>query len=56
MIARRKVNGGQLEPDFLLFDDPTSGLDPNTAREIEELILKLREERKMVAIVDDCSN
>ncbi len=40
-----------MEPDILLFDEPTAGLDPITAGEIEELILKLREERKLASIV-----
>src|SRR5215469_12274508 len=30
-----------LRPDILLFDEPTAGLDPITAREIEELIVQL---------------
>jgi len=40
-----------LDPDILLFDEPTAGLDPITASEIEELILKLREERKTASVV-----
>ena len=40
-----------LDPDILLFDEPTAGLDPITASEIEELILKLQEERKTASIV-----
>jgi phospholipid/cholesterol/gamma-HCH transport system ATP-binding protein len=40
-----------LEPDILLFDEPTAGLDPITANEIEALILKLKKERKLAAIV-----
>ena len=40
-----------LDPDILLFDEPTSGLDPITSSEIEELILKLQEERKTASIV-----
>jgi phospholipid/cholesterol/gamma-HCH transport system ATP-binding protein len=40
-----------LEPDILLFDEPTSGLDPITAAEIAELILRLKQERKMTAVV-----
>jgi phospholipid/cholesterol/gamma-HCH transport system ATP-binding protein len=40
-----------LDPDILLFDEPTAGLDPITAGEIEELILKLREEREIASIV-----
>ena len=40
-----------LEPDILLFDEPTAGLDPITAAEIGELILKLQKERKMASIV-----
>jgi phospholipid/cholesterol/gamma-HCH transport system ATP-binding protein len=40
-----------LEPDILLYDEPTAALDPITAGEIEELILKLQEERHMASIV-----
>jgi phospholipid/cholesterol/gamma-HCH transport system ATP-binding protein len=40
-----------LEPDILLFDEPTAGLDPITASEIEELILKLKKERDMASVV-----
>jgi phospholipid/cholesterol/gamma-HCH transport system ATP-binding protein len=40
-----------LDPDILLFDEPTAGLDPITAGEIEELILKLREERNTASVV-----
>ena len=40
-----------LEPDILLCDEPTAGLDPITAGEIEDLIVRLREERKMTSIV-----
>lgn len=40
-----------LDPDILLFDEPTAGLDPITAAEIGKLILRLKEERKMTSIV-----
>ena len=40
-----------MEPDIMLFDEPTAGLDPITAAEIEELILKLQEEHNMASIV-----
>jgi phospholipid/cholesterol/gamma-HCH transport system ATP-binding protein len=40
-----------LDPDILLFDEPTAGLDPITASEIEELILKLQKERNTASIV-----
>jgi phospholipid/cholesterol/gamma-HCH transport system ATP-binding protein len=40
-----------LDPDILLFDEPTAGLDPITATEIEELILALQKERKTASIV-----
>src|SRR6266403_6393510 len=33
-----------LEPDILLFDEPTAGLDPITASEIDTLILKMQKE------------
>jgi phospholipid/cholesterol/gamma-HCH transport system ATP-binding protein len=40
-----------LDPDILLFDEPTAGLDPITSSEIEELIMKLQEERKTASVV-----
>jgi phospholipid/cholesterol/gamma-HCH transport system ATP-binding protein len=40
-----------LEPDILLFDEPTAGLDPITAAEIGNLISKLRAERTITSIV-----
>src|SRR5213080_4962045 len=40
-----------LDPEILLFDEPTAGLDPITAAEIGELILDLKEERKMTGVV-----
>jgi len=40
-----------LEPDILLLDEPTAGLDPITSGEIDELILKLQEEREVASIV-----
>jgi phospholipid/cholesterol/gamma-HCH transport system ATP-binding protein len=32
-----------LDPDILFFDEPSSGLDPVTARKLDELILQLRD-------------
>jgi phospholipid/cholesterol/gamma-HCH transport system ATP-binding protein len=40
-----------LGPDILLFDEPTAGLDPITAAEIGELILRLQKERNVASIV-----
>lgn len=40
-----------LDPDILLCDEPTAGLDPITSREIEDLILKLQKERQMASVV-----
>lgn len=40
-----------LEPSILLLDEPTAGLDPITSREIDELILKLQEQRDVASIV-----
>jgi phospholipid/cholesterol/gamma-HCH transport system ATP-binding protein len=40
-----------LEPGILLLDEPTAGLDPITSGEIDDLILKLQEEREVASIV-----
>jgi phospholipid/cholesterol/gamma-HCH transport system ATP-binding protein len=40
-----------LAPDILLFDEPTTGLDPITSTEIGALILKLQRERKVASII-----
>jgi len=32
-----------LDPDFLFFDEPSAGLDPISARNLDELIMELRE-------------
>jgi phospholipid/cholesterol/gamma-HCH transport system ATP-binding protein len=40
-----------LDPDILLLDEPTGGLDPITAAEIEELIMRLQEERDTASVV-----
>jgi phospholipid/cholesterol/gamma-HCH transport system ATP-binding protein len=40
-----------LDPEILLFDEPTAGLDPITAREIDDLIVKLQRERQISSIV-----
>lgn len=40
-----------MEPEIMLFDEPTAGLDPITAAEINQLILSLHEKRKITSIV-----
>jgi phospholipid/cholesterol/gamma-HCH transport system ATP-binding protein len=40
-----------LEPEIILFDEPTAGLDPITAAEIDDLILRLQKERRMTSVV-----
>jgi phospholipid/cholesterol/gamma-HCH transport system ATP-binding protein len=40
-----------LNPEILLLDEPTAGLDPITATEIGTLISKLKTDRKITAIV-----
>jgi phospholipid/cholesterol/gamma-HCH transport system ATP-binding protein len=40
-----------LEPDILLLDEPTAGLDPISSAEIDDLVLRLQEEHHMASIV-----
>ena len=40
-----------LEPEILLLDEPTAGLDPISSGEIDDLILKLQQEHQMASIV-----
>jgi ABC-type transporter Mla maintaining outer membrane lipid asymmetry ATPase subunit MlaF len=38
-------------PDVLLFDDPTSGLDPITARAIKDQIIRLRDLEQVTSVL-----
>jgi phospholipid/cholesterol/gamma-HCH transport system ATP-binding protein len=40
-----------LDPEFLVFDEPSAGLDPIVAAELDELILLLKEAFQMTVIV-----
>jgi phospholipid/cholesterol/gamma-HCH transport system ATP-binding protein len=40
-----------LDPEIMLLDEPTAGLDPITASEIDELIRQLQRERRISSIV-----
>jgi phospholipid/cholesterol/gamma-HCH transport system ATP-binding protein len=40
-----------LEPQILLLDEPTAGLDPISSGEIDDLVLKLQHEHQMASIV-----
>jgi phospholipid/cholesterol/gamma-HCH transport system ATP-binding protein len=40
-----------LEPDILLLDEPTAGLDPISSAEIDDLVLKLQQVHHMASIV-----
>ncbi len=39
------------EPKFVILDEPTSGIDPEGAREILEMIVRLRDERGMTILL-----
>jgi phospholipid/cholesterol/gamma-HCH transport system ATP-binding protein len=40
-----------LDPEILLLDEPTAGLDPITAAEIGDLIVELKKKRGITALV-----
>jgi len=40
-----------LKPEIILYDEPTTGLDPVTAREIDQLILTLQKKYKTSSII-----
>jgi phospholipid/cholesterol/gamma-HCH transport system ATP-binding protein len=40
-----------LKPDYIIYDEPTTGLDPIIAQEITDLILKLHKESKITSII-----
>lgn len=40
-----------LDPELILYDEPTTGLDPPRADEINELILKLKREMRVTSVV-----
>lgn len=39
-----------LEPSIMLYDEPTTGLDPISVRSVSELIVRLREERGLTSV------
>lgn len=40
-----------MDPEVLFFDEPSAGLDPITAAELDELILKLRDAMQMTIVI-----
>lgn len=40
-----------LQPEILLYDEPTTGLDPATSRDISNLIRTVQQERNMTSII-----
>jgi len=39
-----------LQPDIMLYDEPTTGLDPVSVRTVSELIVRLRDERGITSV------
>jgi len=40
-----------LKPEIMLYDEPTTGLDPVTSKEISELMVKMQEKYKVSSII-----
>jgi phospholipid/cholesterol/gamma-HCH transport system ATP-binding protein len=40
-----------IDPEIMLYDEPTTGLDPITSREISELILKIQKKNRTSSII-----
>ena len=40
-----------LKPEIMLYDEPTTGLDPATSKEISNLILKMQEKFKVTSVI-----
>lgn len=40
-----------VRPEIILYDEPTTGLDPITSREISELVLKVQKEYKASSVI-----
>jgi phospholipid/cholesterol/gamma-HCH transport system ATP-binding protein len=40
-----------VKPEIMLYDEPTTGLDPITSREISQLILKMQKKYKITSII-----
>jgi phospholipid/cholesterol/gamma-HCH transport system ATP-binding protein len=40
-----------LKPDLILYDEPTTGLDPATAREISELMVSVQKKYKATSVI-----
>jgi len=38
-------------PDYILYDEPTTGLDPSTSREISQLVLEVQKKYKTTSII-----
>ena len=40
-----------LEPEIILYDEPTTGLDPATSKEISELIIDMQKKYKVTSLI-----